>query len=118
MRFPNLRYGSPTEFEYYATGIELKRLARILRRSERTVTDWLTGARPVPWWVPELMRLRRMEAVERHRQMGMGELLPRLGIVGADIIEFPAPKTKKPQTSGPRLDDFDQAPELVISCVS
>jgi len=116
MRFPNLRYGSPAEFEYYATGIELKRLARILRRSERTVNDWLTGARPVPWWVPELMRLRRMEAVERHRQMGMGDLLPRLGIVGADVIDFPVPKQKPQPVTALRLDDFDQVAPVI--CVS
>lgn len=115
MRFPNLRYGSQVEFEYYATGIELPRLSRILRRSERTVKDWLSGVRPVPWWVPELMRLRRMEAVERHRQMGMGELLPRLGVVGAAVIEFPGQK-QKPQSVDLRLSDPD--PVQVISCVS
>ena len=96
MRFPNLRYGSPAEFEYYATGIDLPTLSRRLRRDERTIKDWLSGKARVPWWVPEIMRLQRMEAVERHRQMGMGELLPRLGVVGADIIEFPPQKQKPP----------------------
>lgn len=39
MRFPNLRYGNPTEFAHYAMGIPLKDLARTLRRDERTVRD-------------------------------------------------------------------------------
>jgi len=69
VRYPNLRYGNPTEFAYYAMGIPLADLARRLRRDERTVRDWLTGRARVPWWVPEIMRLRRLEADLRHRQM-------------------------------------------------
>ena len=62
MRYPNLRYGNPTEFQYYAMGRPLKDLSRTLRRDERTIRDWLTGRAKVPWWVPEIMRLRRFEA--------------------------------------------------------
>jgi hypothetical protein len=69
VRYPNLRYGNPTEFAYYAMGIPLADLSRRLRRDERTVRDWLTGRTRVPWWVPEIMRLRRLEADLRHRQM-------------------------------------------------
>lgn len=69
MRYPNLRYGNPTEFEYYAMGRDLKDLSQMLRRDERTIRDWLTGRARVPWWVPEIMRLKRMEADLRHRQM-------------------------------------------------
>jgi len=69
MRYPNLRYGNPKEFEYYAMGRELKDLSRMLRRDERTIRDWLTGRSRVPWWVPEIMRLQRLEADLRHRQM-------------------------------------------------
>lgn len=69
MRYPNLRYGNPAEFAFYATGIPLPELARRLRRDERTVRDWLSGRARVPWWVPEILRLKRMEAELRHRHM-------------------------------------------------
>lgn len=69
MRFPNLRYGNPTEFAYYAMGRTHAELARALRRDERTIRDWLSGRARVPWWVPEIMRLKRLEADLRHRQM-------------------------------------------------
>ena len=69
VRYPNSRYGNPAEFAYYATDIPLADLARRLRRDERTVRDWLTGRTRVPWWVPEIMRLKQLEADLRHRQM-------------------------------------------------
>ena len=83
MRYPNLRYGNPTEMAYYAMGKTNKELARSLRRDERTVRDWLSGRQRVPWWVPEIMRLRRMELDKRMREMGMGPLRTKLGFVGA-----------------------------------
>lgn len=105
MRYPNLRYGNPTELAYYAMGKTNAALARMLRRDERTVRDWLSGRQRVPWWVPEILRLKRMEADLRHRQMGMGALAPSLGIVGADVITLAQPETKKPQDGGLRLVD-------------
>ncbi|MEN3275986.1 MAG: hypothetical protein V7631_1776 [Massilia sp.] len=114
MRYPNLRYGNPTEMAYYAMGVPLPDLARRLRRDERTVRDWLSGRTRVPWWVPEILRLKHMEADLRHRQMGMGALAPRLGIVGADVVALPTPDAKKPQ-DGLRLVD-PAAP--VTSCAA
>lgn len=98
MRYPNLRYGNPTEMAYYAMGRPLADLARSLRRDERTVRDWLNGRTRVPWWVPEILRLRRMELDLRMRQMGMGALPARLGVVGADVITLAQPEKEKPQT--------------------
>jgi hypothetical protein len=69
VRYPNLRYGNPTELAFYAVGVPLADLARRLRRDERTVRDWINGRTRVPWWVPELLRLKRLEADLRHRQM-------------------------------------------------
>jgi len=92
VRYPNLRYGNPTEMAYYAMGKTPRDLARSLRRDERTVKDWLSGKTKVPWWVPEILRLKRMEADLRHRQMGMGPLYAKLGIVSADVIALPTPK--------------------------
>jgi hypothetical protein len=107
VRYPNLRYGNPTEFAYYAMGVALPDLARRLRRDERTVRDWLSGRQRVPWWVPEIMRLKRMEADLRHRQMGMGALAPRLGIVSADVIALPT----APSLVDASLDfELEQAP--------
>lgn len=116
MRYPNLRYGNPTEMAYYAMGRPLADLARSLRRDERTVRDWLNGRTRVPWWVPEILRLRRMELDLRMRQMGMGALAPKLGVVGADVIALAQPADKKPQ---PALHLVDPAsPAGVASSLS
>ena len=111
MRYPNLRYGNPVEMRYYAMGRPLADLARSLRRDERTVRDWLSGRTRVPWWVPEILRLRRMELDLRMRQMGMGALAPALGIVGADVITLAQPETKKPQ-DGLRLVESAPVPAI------
>lgn len=113
MRYPNLRYGNPTEFAYYAMGVPLADLARRLRRDERTVRDWLSGRTRVPWWVPELLRLKRLEADLRHRQMGMGALPTRLGVVDADVIALAPQDDKKPARGGLFVDPVDR-----ITCAS
>jgi hypothetical protein len=116
MRFPNLRYGNPTEFAYYAMGRSHADLARVLRRDERTIRDWLTGRAKLPWWVPEIMRLKHMEMVDRQRQM-FGAITARkeytrLGVVqpGAVLELQRRPEKKKPQITDLRLDDFELAP--------
>ncbi|QGZ37776.1 hypothetical protein IP92_02947 [Pseudoduganella flava] len=101
MRYPNLRYGNPTELAYYAMGVPLRDLARRLRRDERTVRDWLSGRQRVPWWVPEILRLKRLEAELRHQQMGFGSLAPHLGIVGADVVELADVRKKTVTASTP-----------------
>jgi hypothetical protein len=50
-------------------GRPLSDLARQLRRDERTIRDWLSGRAKVPWWVPEIMRLKKFEADIIYRQM-------------------------------------------------
>lgn len=96
MRYPNLRYGNPTEMAYYSMGVPLPDLARRLRRDERTVRDWLNGRARVPWWVPEILRLQRMEHEHRHRQMGMGSLPPLFGVVRADVVTLHQPPAPTP----------------------
>lgn len=86
MRNPTRRYGNPTEMAYYAMSygpgrIGVKALAKTLRRSERSVKDWLTGAKRVPWWVPEIMRLKELEHWDKVYQMTGRRLAPRLGSV-------------------------------------
>src|SRR5450830_650417 len=92
MRYPNLRYGNPNEFAYYVQGVPVKDVARRLRRSERSVRNWLDGKEKLPWWIPELLRLQQFESEQRARQMNMTPVRKQHGIVGADVIEFSAPK--------------------------
>lgn len=99
MRFPNLRYGHPAEFAYYAMGRSHAELARALRRDERTIRDWLSGRAKVPWWVPEILRLQRFEAEQRHRQMfwALAEKprMTKLGVVTpTGALELPREKIK------------------------
>lgn len=108
MRYPNQRYGKAAELAYYAMGRTSAELARMLRRDERTVKDWLSGRSRVPWWAPEVLRLRRMEAEHRHHQMGFGPLRRSLGLVTGDVIELRRPEKEKPQTNGLRLVDDDR----------
>lgn len=69
MRFPNLRYGKLAEFLHYAGGRPVKQLARELRRSERSIQNWMAGRERVPFWAPELLRLKAFEHWSRVREM-------------------------------------------------
>jgi hypothetical protein len=88
VRFPNLRYGNPAELAAYVQGIPMPVLARRLRRSERSIRNWLDGRQRVPWWVPEILRLQNLEHRERMRQMGMGPLRAQLGLVSAEVVDI------------------------------
>ena len=87
MRYPNMRYGNPTAMAHYAMWYgDTATLARALRRSERSVNDWLTGRARVPWWVPEVMRLQQMEHNAMVYQMTGRRVAARLGLVDADTV--------------------------------
>jgi hypothetical protein len=102
VRYPNLRYGNPTELAYYAAFWgSVPRLAKFLRRDERTVRDWISAKTRVPWWVPEILRLKRMEAELRHQQMGMGRLALALGGVSAEVISLTQANCKKALDDAP-----------------
>lgn len=94
MRYPNLRYGNPAEFAYQCQGIPIEEIAKRLKRSERSISNWLSGAEKMPWWVPEILRLQRMEHTQMLYQMNMKPMRTRLGLVTATatIVEFPALK--------------------------
>jgi hypothetical protein len=66
---PNTRYGCPGTFEYFANGRTIKELAKHLKRSERTIKDWMEGKTKIPFWVPELLRLQHMEYEKMMYQM-------------------------------------------------
>ncbi len=125
MRYPNLRYGNPTEFAHYVMGRDLKDVARQLRRDEKTVRDWLSGRARVPWWVPELLRLKHLEG-EQYRRMldyysGQKRSYARLGVVMPDNTlqlhqnRVTVTKIEKPQETTLRLDDFEQLQRLSAS---
>lgn len=88
MRYPNTRYGNPEELKYYSQGMSIKELAKQLKRSEKSVKQWLSLEKKVPYWVPELLRLRHMEKDLVMRQMGFGEQRLKLGLVVGDVIQF------------------------------
>ncbi len=81
MRYPNKRYGNPTAMQHYAMWYgDIPSLAKALKRSERTVRDWLSGAARVPWWVPEIMRLQQMEHNAMVYRMTGRQVATRLGV--------------------------------------
>lgn len=89
MRYPNQRYGSHEHFQHYAAGWKIDALAKHLKRDKRTVKDWLSGTKKLPWWVPEIMRLERYEKFHQMQQMGINPALAKLGIVRGDVLAFP-----------------------------
>jgi hypothetical protein len=118
LRYPNIRYGNPTELNFYATGIPLAVLARRLRRDERTVRDWMDAKTRVPWWVPEVLRLQQMEArdiMRQHTQHIAGKKLlgrPLAVVTPAGELEARRQDVKKPQPmTALRLDEFGTGPE-------
>lgn len=117
MRYPNLRYGNPTEMQYYAIAYALHDLARRLRRDERTVKDWLSGRQRVPFWVPELLRLWQAEHLEFQRRSGFENIPVHLGgVTRAGVIELHRMDVKKPQPmTALRLDEFDVSPGAISS---
>lgn len=88
MKYPNKRYGCPFELQHYAGMLSDKDLAKVLYRSEKTIKRWRSGKEKIPFWVPELMRLRQFERQQRLFQMGVGRERTRLGRVRGDVIDF------------------------------
>jgi hypothetical protein len=123
MRYPNRRYGNPAELNYYAAGIPLAALARRLRRDERTVRDWMTAKKRVPFWVPELLRLQQMESAEMMRQHMQYVTdrdpirRPLATVTHAGQLELRRPDVKKPQPmTALRLDDFACSATSFCAC--
>lgn len=87
MRYPNRRYGNPTAMAHYALWYgDTPTLAKALKRSERSVKDWLSGTAKVPWWVPEIMRLQKMEHDAMVYQMTGRQVSARLGVVSESTV--------------------------------
>jgi hypothetical protein len=61
LKYLNLRYGNPNALQFYASKSSIKVIAKQLRRSERSVKNWISGREKMPWWVPEVLRLQQFE---------------------------------------------------------
>jgi hypothetical protein len=88
MQYPNTRYGNPEEFEYYAQGLSNRELAKQLKRSEKIISLWRKGDVKMPWWVPEIMRHRHFERIDRMRQMGMKIPTKQLPLFKNNVLPF------------------------------
>lgn len=99
MRYPNTRYGDPNVMKYYAQGMSIKQLAKRLKRSEKSVKQWLSFEKKVPYYVPELLRLWNMEQEMIMRQMGFEKQDLKLGIVKGDVIQFTRERSRSNLTS-------------------
>jgi hypothetical protein len=87
MQYQNRRYGNPATMEHFAMWYgSTAALAKALRRSERSVNDWLTGRARVPWWVPEIMRLQKMEHDAMVYQMTGRQVAARLGVATTGAV--------------------------------
>ena len=104
MRYPNTRYGNPEELRYYTQGLSIKVIAKNLKRSEKSVKAWLDGERKIPFWVPELLRLRNMERDLTMRQMGFGDQRLKFGLVSGTIINFPERKKSENENANRSLN--------------
>ncbi|PRC91029.1 helix-turn-helix domain-containing protein [Solimicrobium silvestre] len=113
MRFPNLRYGNNFELQYYCQGKSIKVIAKRLRRTERTISDWLNCKKKMPWWVCEVLRLQDKEHEEMMRQMfwATHKTRAKLGVVSTDakIIPF-IKKEKKELTEEEKLFTLNREP--------
>ena len=113
MRYPNLRYGNPNELRHYMQGRSIEDVAKQFKRSPRIFQNYLAGRCPIPWWIPELMRLQRMEFADMMRQHGFAETRQKLGLVRGAVIELQHKIKKPPLTLFSLLkDDFDKPDAL------
>ena len=110
MKYPNTRYGHVEELEFWMQGESVRRIARRLKRSEKTVQYWLTGKNRIPWWVPEILRLQHYEYQDRLRQMGFKPPKTKLAIAAAGGLMFPEPAStvSAPLTPLKKPDESNQ----------
>ncbi|WP_211468502.1 helix-turn-helix domain-containing protein [Collimonas silvisoli] len=101
MKYPNQRYGNPAALTYYAAGLPVQEIARRLKRSERSIRNWLSGAEKLPWWVPEILRLQQLERDQRLRQMNIQPVRVKLGLVGKTATLYELPRRELPSMGRP-----------------
>ena len=84
-------------------------LAHSLRVTVATIRAWRSGLRPIPWWVPELLRLRQWQLDADMRAAGYR----RLGVAGSATI-YTLPARSRMSVAAPTLSLVDQ-PEQILA---
>ena len=69
MQDPSKRWANPAEFDYWAKVYTVKVLSKKLKRTPRTIRDWLRGARPIPAWTVAVLRLSELDAEAYRRSL-------------------------------------------------
>lgn len=69
MQDPSKRWANPAEFDYWAKVYTVKILSKKLKRTPRTIRDWLRGARPIPAWTVAVLRLSELDAEAYRRSL-------------------------------------------------
>lgn len=100
MRYKNTRYGNPEELRHYVEHRSISEVAKSLKRSERSIKDWLNGVKKMPFWVPELLRLRDMEKAQMLRSMGIRAPLPK-NVIDLDLERTRIIKDRARRRSNP-----------------
>ena len=83
-------------------------MAKRLKRSEKSINNYLLYKTKMPWWIPELLRLQRMEAVERTRQMRMTPIIKRYNLKTGQIINFRMRKKKEVPQQTPEITPVEK----------
>ena len=83
MNYPNQRYGNPESLRHWMLHFGgITGTARYLKRTPRPLSNWLNYRERLPWWVPEILRLKAFEHAERMRQMGITRTMrPAVGFI-------------------------------------
>lgn len=83
MKYPNQRYGNPEALRHWMLHFGgITGTAKYLKRTTRTLANWLSYRERMPWWVPEILRLKAFEHAEQMRHMGiLRQMRPNFGFV-------------------------------------
>ncbi|WP_293781269.1 hypothetical protein [uncultured Oxalicibacterium sp.] len=92
MKYPNTRYASIDQLLYWKRGLSEKDLAKHLKRSKKTIENYLSGREKIPWWVPEILRLQEYEYQNRMRMMNIRKEKTRL-TGESNVLQFPIEQT-------------------------
>lgn len=106
MKSHDRKWGHLGELELYAHAPEAT-LAHTLRITVKTLRAWRAGTSPVPWWVPELLRLRAWQRDADMRASGYR----RIGIArsGESAVVYTLPSRHRPISFAPTQADTPEA---------
>jgi hypothetical protein len=87
MKAHDRKWGQLGEFELYAHAPD-NVLAVGLRVTPATIRAWRSGKRPIPWWVPELLRLRLWQFDAEMRAAGYRRMGIATSVQSAQVYTF------------------------------